>query len=246
LEPSCGDKAGSERSRENSSTGGSGKSFRCAALAEAIVQEHATGTLSLVVCNTVRLAQLLSEAVARKRADCADAIMLTSRFRPMDRQEMAAKLIEFERARKNCRSHRGLVCISTQVVEAGIDVSARRLWSEIAPWSSVLQRLGRLNRDGRINDEALAFFLEFSVASKSRERAAQAAGPYEPKNVADGKKLVTRLVLVSTENPHASFHKLHSQLAATRISSSCTSILDESQVRRQRKSCLRCPEFPKP
>lgn len=117
-----------------------------AALAEAIVQEHATGTLSLVVCNTVRLAQLLFEAVARKRADCADAIMLTSRFRPMDRQENAAKLIEFERARKNCRSHRGLVCISTQVVEAGIDVSARRLWSEIAPWSSVLQRLGRLNR----------------------------------------------------------------------------------------------------
>lgn len=77
----------------------------------------------------------------------------------------------------------------------------------------MLQRLGRLNRDGRINDEALAFFFEVSLASKSRGRAAQGAGPYEPKDVADGRQLLTRLVEISTEKQSASFHNLYAEMA---------------------------------
>lgn len=177
-------------------------------LAKAVVQEHASGTLSLVVCNTVRFAQILFESVMQKRDD---VILLTSRFRPNDRKESSDTLIAFERKRKTRQSHPGLICISTQVVEAGIDVSARRLWSEIAPWPSTLQRLGRLNRDGRINDEALAFFFELPQAGKTPGRG---PSPYEPNDLADGKKLLKRLLEVSAENPRASFHNLHAQLAS--------------------------------
>jgi CRISPR/Cas system-associated endonuclease/helicase Cas3 len=51
----------------------------------------------------------------------------------------------------------GLIIVSTQVIEAGYDLSAARLWSEVAPWASVIQRLGRLNREG-LQPDARAYF----------------------------------------------------------------------------------------
>lgn len=36
--------------------------------------------------------------------------------------------------------------VATQAVEAGVDVSARVLITELAPWSSLVQRFGRCNR----------------------------------------------------------------------------------------------------
>ena len=38
--------------------------------------------------------------------------------------------------------------VATQAVEAGIDVSATTLVTELAPWASLVQRFGRCNRDG--------------------------------------------------------------------------------------------------
>ena len=41
-----------------------------------------------------------------------------------------------------------LIAVCTQVIEAGVDISARTMWTEVAPWPSLVQRLGRLNRFG--------------------------------------------------------------------------------------------------
>ena len=38
--------------------------------------------------------------------------------------------------------------MATQVVEAGVDISSRTLVTELCPWSSVVQRIGRCNRTG--------------------------------------------------------------------------------------------------
>ena len=195
------------------------------ALAEAIIAEHTPGTLTLVVCNTVRFAQMLFEAVNQRRGESGDVILLTSRFRAADREINSGKLIAFERARKRGETHHGLICISTQVVEAGVDVSARRLWSEVAPWPSVLQRLGRVNRDGQINSEALALFFEVATSDNSRRRMPRSAGPYEPKDVADGKKLITRLAEISSEQPEISFRDMLAQLAR---GSAAASLLSET------------------
>ncbi len=40
------------------------------------------------------------------------------------------------------------IIIATQVVEAGVDISARTLITELAPWASIVQRIGRCNRTG--------------------------------------------------------------------------------------------------
>jgi CRISPR-associated endonuclease/helicase Cas3 len=42
--------------------------------------------------------------------------------------------------------------VSTQVIEAGIDLNASVLITEAAPWPSLVQRAGRCNRTGRVQD----------------------------------------------------------------------------------------------
>ena len=166
------------------------------ALAEAVIGEHQEASLSLVVCNTVSVAQKVYAEVSDAYTGTSDVVLLTSRFRAEDREDHQDKLLAFEASRKRAVTDRivsapGLICVSTQVVEAGVDISARRLWSEIAPWPSAVQRLGRLNRDGRLNGEARAYFWEGPEKSK---RSARFIGPYEAESVKLGHRLINELV----------------------------------------------------
>ena len=168
------------------------------ALAGAVVGEHREASLSLVVCNTVSVAQQVYEAVGNTYTGASDIVLLTSRFRAKDRAGNHDKLLSFEAVRRRAVTDEkvsapGIICVSTQVIEAGIDVSARRLWSEIAPWPSTVQRLGRLNRDGRLNGDARARFWE---GPEKPKRNARLIGPYEAEAVKLGRKLVDELVAV--------------------------------------------------
>jgi CRISPR-associated endonuclease/helicase Cas3 len=173
------------------------------AIAEAVSEAHAAGTLSLVVCNTVRAAQRIFSAlpttVPRK--------LITSRFRPDDRAEAEEALQQFEEARKTASSSGpvrgpGLICVSTQVVEAGVDISARRLWSEIAPWPSIVQRLGRLNRDGLDNEAARAVFFEPLNDPEGSDKAR--VGPYERESIDIARQLLGALIPMSQQMPSGS------------------------------------------
>ena len=174
-------------------------------LASAIAEGHQPGTLSLVVCNTVGTAQSLFEALIRLDRKGASLVLITSRFRKQDRASNQSELIDFERRRKagNADGLPGLICVATQVVEAGVDVSACRLWSEVAPWPSAVQRLGRLNRDGGENRNARAYFFEASTRLAKGNRAA-VVGPYSAQAMEAGTAIIAELVGLSIETPHAS------------------------------------------
>lgn len=193
-------KAAKGRSKAEPKKAGGGKKKeavspeeRAEALADAVVRAHTPGTLSLVVCNTVKSAQ----AIYRLLPSSVKRVLLTSRFRAGDRKENEEKLHAFESKRKThsggpVPGDDGLICVATQVVEAGIDVSARRLWSEVAPWASLIQRLGRLNRDGRDNEAAEAVFFDPpDEGHKSR------IGPYPRQAVEDARVLLGELAPLS-------------------------------------------------
>ena len=168
------------------------------ALVEAVTSEHHEASLSLVVCNTVLVAQEVYKVIRKTYTGTSGVVLLTSRFRAKDRERNQGSLLAFEAARKRTvtdgtASRPGLICVSTQVIEAGIDVSARRLWSEIAPWPSMVQRLGRLNRDGRLNGDACARFWKRPEKPK---RNARFIGPYVAEKVELGRELITALVEV--------------------------------------------------
>lgn len=112
------------------------------AIAEAVCELHRPETLTLVVLNTVDAARSVYKTCGYRSAP---ATLLHSRFRGIERTRLMQEVTE---------NPAGRILISTQVVEAGIDLSARTLIAEAAPWPSLVQRAGRCNRTGTMNDEA--------------------------------------------------------------------------------------------
>lgn len=122
-------------------------------LAALIAEKHSPGTLTLVVVNRVPRARKLYEILLRDKKfgmDPSRLALIHSRFRPVDRARHMERLFgEGDR-----------IVIATQAVEAGVDISARLLITELAPWSSLVQRLGRCNRRGELNDTAEIIWID--------------------------------------------------------------------------------------
>ena len=113
------------------------------ALATAVLEKHQAGTITLVILNRVDRAKDLCAALdklAKKQALPA-RVLVHSRFRPMEREALSARIKEPGEK----------IIIATQAIEAGVDISARTLITELAPWSSLVQRFGRCNRKGEFN-----------------------------------------------------------------------------------------------
>lgn len=166
------------------------------AIAKAAGETHRRGTLSLIICNTVAMAQAVFRDLKAEHK-----VLLTSRFRREDRIRHEQRLLAFDADRSAGRlsgDDPGLICVATQVVEAGVDLSAHRLWSELAPWPSVLQRLGRLNRKG--DDEGVRAWLWETPKAKGRKKSDR-IGPYDAQDIARAKKLVEAFALLSSSRP---------------------------------------------
>nr|MBA2660768.1 CRISPR-associated helicase Cas3' [Lujinxingiaceae bacterium] len=121
------------------------------ALADAIIGCHRDDSLTLVVVNRVVRAQALFSRL-QERAGTIPVALLHSRFRSADRREHFAML----------QQNGNRIIVATQVVEAGIDVSARTLFTELAPWPSLVQRFGRCNRNGEF-DDARAIWIDLEA-----------------------------------------------------------------------------------
>lgn len=186
------------KARRTGSTQTSEGASTANAIACAVADEHEPSTLSLVVCNTVDMARQVFRALSVEHK-----VLLTSRFRREDRNRHARQLLEFDAARRSGKvsaSDPGLICVSTQVVEAGVDISAHRLWTELAPWPSMLQRLGRLNRKG---DDQAAHAWVWETPSEGGNKKTERIGPYEASDIEHAKKLVDAFAPLSQQMPFA-------------------------------------------
>ena len=113
------------------------------AVAKAVNTKHVIGTTTLVILNTVDRAKATYEELLklRKQSATPELLLIHSRFRPHER-------IKLNKALTGKDQPKDRIIVSTQVVEAGVDLSARTLVTELCPWSSVVQRIGRCNRTG--------------------------------------------------------------------------------------------------
>ncbi len=178
------------------------------AIAASVKAKHMAGTLSLVICNTVDMAR----DVFRALSSVDQKVLLTSRFRRADRARHEQRLIDFDAQRKASalpERDPGLICVSTQVIEAGVDISAHRLFTELAPWPSMLQRLGRLNRKGDDQD-AQAWVWE--TPKEGGNKKAERIGPYEAADIDRSKRLVDAFATLSQ---HKSFSETIAALSAS-------------------------------
>ncbi|PSQ57138.1 CRISPR-associated endonuclease Cas3'' [Halobacteriales archaeon SW_8_68_21] len=82
------------------------------------------------------------EALATRIKSQSDVsiLHLSTRLRPLDR----LKLIET--AKELTDDEHGLITVSTQLIEAGVDISFDRVYRDLAPIDSIVQAAGRCNR----------------------------------------------------------------------------------------------------
>ncbi|MCP9439626.1 MAG: CRISPR-associated helicase Cas3' [Nitrospira sp.] len=146
-------------------------------LAQEVLEAHRSGARTIVILNTVKRAREVFDELTKNlekaspEPDKPELVLLHSRFRPGDRKKQVdCALAPIEPGKP------GTIVVSTQVIEAGVDVSATTLFTEVAPWASLVQRFGRCNREGKDNEHARVYWI--SLPEKDEE-AEKVAAPYE-------------------------------------------------------------------
>jgi len=140
-----------------------------------ILKQHEKGR-TIVICNTVERSQkIFRDILNRKASECEDChvILLHSRYFKKDRQKKERDLSRWfgpEALQSN------VILIATQVIEAGIDISAEVLHTEVCPANALLQRMGRCARyPNRNKGKCFVYVLE------QNDKGQVKYGPYRSK-----------------------------------------------------------------
>ena len=119
-------------------------------LADSILAAHRPAHMTLAIVNRVKRAQdlhsTLERLIKQRERSLPVLALVHSRFRPADRKREMDKVASHET--------QDIIVVATQAVEAGVDFSAAVLFTELAPWSSMIQRFGRANRYAELDDGA--------------------------------------------------------------------------------------------
>jgi CRISPR-associated endonuclease/helicase Cas3 len=154
--------------------------------------EESENILTLIICNTVERATAVYKALKDLKKNGSEdrlfdedhLLLLHSRFRGCERANWRQKFEAFE---KGEGQHSGArIIVATQVIEAGVDISASVLYTELCPLASLIQRLGRCAR--RAGETGQAFWIDFEVfepdGSDPSDRQIKCARPYNPGEIA--------------------------------------------------------------
>jgi len=120
-------------------------------LIKQITNQYLEGKKVLVVANTVKKALHLYDELKRNifddglKSEDKSIILLHSRFTLDDRREKEEKVQEIMPNNPE-RPEGGVIVVSTQIVEASLDLDADVIYTEAAPADSLVQRMGRVYR----------------------------------------------------------------------------------------------------
>lgn len=142
--------------------------------ADDIIKKHDKKTI--VICNRVENAQKLYQELTTKDLTgfvnlsglkAENIICLHSRFFDSDRKAKESRLKAL--FGKNADPNEHAILISTQVIEAGMDISCSVMHTEISPINSFLQRAGRC---ARFENETGKIFIYDILEIEEREKIA--------------------------------------------------------------------------
>ncbi|MFI3213302.1 MAG: CRISPR-associated helicase Cas3' [Eubacteriales bacterium] len=104
------------------------------------IKEEAQSVLCIM--NTVKVVLNIYEEVKAYGLDGVDVYVLTTRMCPAHRKKVIADI------KMALKEHRSIICISTQLIEAGVDLSFEKVIRSLANLDSIAQAAGRGNRHG--------------------------------------------------------------------------------------------------
>lgn len=101
---------------------------------------------SLVVVNTRRAARELHTAIKKELGENCDGLFhLSTWMMPIHRVEVLNEVKRRLDTSERC------ILVSTQCIEAGVDVDFPEAWRAFGPYDSIVQVAGRCNRNGKIS-----------------------------------------------------------------------------------------------
>jgi CRISPR-associated endonuclease/helicase Cas3 len=124
--------------------------------AEEALRYACEGKRVLVIANTIRDAQALYQKLAETGWE--NLTLLHSRFTLRDRMQKEERVSQAEP---------GAIFIATQVVEVSLDISYEVLITEIAPVDALVQRMGRVNRQGEHAPAPVLIYTQWSEGTQS-------------------------------------------------------------------------------
>lgn len=114
----------------------------------------------LVVVNTKRVARVIFEYVCNGiDLEKGEAYFLTTLITPFERKNIIKRI--------NRKSEKQKIIISTQLVEAGVDISVNTVFRQLSPVDSIIQAAGRANRYNENNEIAEVFVYDIDEYRKS-------------------------------------------------------------------------------
>ena len=112
------------------------------------------GSRVLVVLNTIKQAQQVFNDLRKLSSGEIEIKLFHSRYTQGDRKSIEDNLSKFIGNNAESRKVRNAkILIATQVVEASLDLDADYLFTELSPWDSLIQRMGRTLRELRIDTQ---------------------------------------------------------------------------------------------
>ena len=105
-------------------------------LKDAILQHHNSSVLCVV--NTIEKAKNLHKTINAK-----NCYLLTTHQTPFHRKEI------IEEIKKRLENNEKIILVATQLIEAGVDLDFDVGYREFAPFGSIIQMAGRVNREGK-------------------------------------------------------------------------------------------------
>lgn len=169
-------------------------------------RKAATDVPQVMVDLAVRLADrgvvaVVANTVARARAVFdrlpagTDAVLLTGRIRPIDRDLLLQRHYPRIKVGRDRTDNPPFIIVATQTIEVGANIDADALISESAPLPALIQRLGRLNRLGQHAAPAPAYLVHDSTVD--------ADDPvYGPARLATWQWLVGRITPAAPATPN--------------------------------------------
>jgi len=153
-----------------------------------ILQDALQGKNIIVKLNTVKKSQhvflQLQNAISKEGLNI-NVQLFHARFIARDRQEKLAKAKEGDT--RNPNSKKGVILVATQVIEAGVDISYEKMYTEIQPLDSLVQSAGRVNRQ-KDNPQNMPATIEVFEISESN--------PYDPDLIRETRKVLSKYQLL--------------------------------------------------
>ena len=122
------------------------------------IQEQPSDVSCLVILNTIRDTRELYAALGGNTGEDneGECVLINTHFTPRDRR----RKIELCRERLEPGNNQRVVLISTQLIEAGVDIDFPVLYRDMCPFPNLVQSAGRCNRNGkRTRGEVFLFTL---------------------------------------------------------------------------------------